>query len=814
MSIHDNNATIRPGISDEFLRAAGVEVIPTGEHSLRIPYRDCNGKLTGHCRWRLRRPVAGQKYDQPPDTGSHVYFHHRPLSEAKTLYGSEGEFKSLALAEAGCETIGFPGLHCYTRQEVEGEELAPVLLKGILEAVATTKCERLVFVGDSDTLTNIEYYRSAGVLAQELPEGVSVGLLQVPLGGPKGVDDIRHAKNSQFPEWLAEMEAKTLTVDKTKSFLVAAAHCLEARGKALHELPPADRDHQIERLVRMAAYARISKEGSLAIVHICHTIQKLTKLNKDTFNKVVEEQVREIVGGDADVSNANEKIAYYDRIQPWPVDRPLEDIIAESRDITSRFVVVDPRCVLLTSCWAVGFTFAYPDSPYLPMLVVTGAEEDSGKTTYIRVVGRQSYRAYRIVSATTIHRVVAVYRGTFLLDECKDLSENRDLRAFLNDGFDNNSNHPVDSSFLPRYDMESGQLLEFDPRFPKICAGIGTFLERDTLSRSLVINMERYTAEESRGVKEYCHCTDDITLPIYRASLGYWTEDRQREYGAVCREVLRDIPSSIRSRQRQKFVPLLAVAKLGGRQLFDETLAAIEWFSTIPDTSNPQLGHRLLCDIARIFHRQVLLHKRTALDPITGAPSVVLRQPTTGVYLMPTQKLVELLLALPEAPWKCYGRDKRPLDDEVLYSLLRPYKLVSERLKITGTKARGLTYQTFCERYERFRRPGDPGLESVRDELDRDFGSPDDPSDEPPNNPPGGPGKPPPTHPAPPGSGTSSKAPDAGSTPSKENIAGKTPKQPGPLAPLEVNPLDINDLIRGRVPENRSSNLEGVAPNS
>ena len=166
------------------------------------------------------------------------------------------------MAEAGCMVIGFPGLHCYTRQEVDGVELPPILLEGILEAVAATKCERFVFVGDSDTLTNLEYYRSAWVLAQGLPEEVSVELLQVPLGGPKGVDDIRQAKNSQFPAWLAEMEAKTLTVDRTKSFLVAAAHCLEVRGGTLHELPPAERDHQIERLVRMAAYAR-TLEGKL-----------------------------------------------------------------------------------------------------------------------------------------------------------------------------------------------------------------------------------------------------------------------------------------------------------------------------------------------------------------------------------------------------------------------------------------------------------------------------------------------------------------------------------------------------------------------
>ena len=70
--------------------------------------------------------------------------------------------------------------------------------------------------------------------------------------------------------------------------------------------------------------------------------------------------------------------------------------------------------MLLTSCWAVGFTFAYPDSPYLPMLVVTGAEEDSGKTTYIQlwVINLQALRAYRIVSAEQpfMGIVVAVYR--------------------------------------------------------------------------------------------------------------------------------------------------------------------------------------------------------------------------------------------------------------------------------------------------------------------------------------------------------------------------------------------------------------------
>ena len=38
----------RPGISDEFLRAAGVEFVTDPESHLRIPYYDREGRPTGH----------------------------------------------------------------------------------------------------------------------------------------------------------------------------------------------------------------------------------------------------------------------------------------------------------------------------------------------------------------------------------------------------------------------------------------------------------------------------------------------------------------------------------------------------------------------------------------------------------------------------------------------------------------------------------------------------------------------------------------------------------------------------------------------
>src|SRR5260221_5473611 len=215
--------SIRPGISDEYLFAAGVEVLLEGTYSLRIPYYDWLGKPTQHNRWRLRNPLPDQKYYQEPNRGSHVYFNHLPLVSAPKLYATEGEFKCLALREAGLQAFGLPGLHSYTHED---PDVPPILLPGIFEALQATGCLRVCFIGDCDTLTNLEYFRSAGVLAQGIPPDIGVELLQIPLGGPQGIDDILAQSNGDFPNWLAQEEKKAFLVDLKKSFLLCAALCL------------------------------------------------------------------------------------------------------------------------------------------------------------------------------------------------------------------------------------------------------------------------------------------------------------------------------------------------------------------------------------------------------------------------------------------------------------------------------------------------------------------------------------------------------------------------------------------------------------
>ena len=707
--------TIRPGISDPFLFAAGVEVIPEGEFSLRIPYYDWQGKLTGHNRWRLRNPLPDQKYHQLPNSGVQVYFSHIPLTKTDILYVTEGEFKTLSLLEAGYIALGLPGLHCYTHDD---PDIPPVLLPGILEAIQLSACRRLCFVGDADTITNLEYFRSAGVLAGGIPQGILVELLQLPLDGPKGIDDLRESVNGEFPKRLVEMELGAFEVDPKKSFLIAAALCLETKGLLIHKLSPVLREHHIARVVRMAAQARLSNENRLAIERFNIIAQQVSGLNQKVFARSVEAVLNEIKeeeqGAKAEQTHGT-KNQYYDAIKPSPVERPLGDIITEIREVTSQYIVTNSKNILLTSCWAV-HTFVFKRSPYLPLLVFTGAEEDCGKSTYMRVVGRMSYRSFVLVATLSLHRVTQVYPGTYLLEESKALYENREMIAFLNAGFDNHSQHPVDSPILPRYDMEGRELLEFDPRFPKMCAGIGSYLERDTLSRSIIINMERFLPEEMARTKEYTEDIEQVTLPIYRALMTFWAAERQTEFGVRCKRVFNKFPSEFRSRNRQKFVPLLAVAELAGKELFEETLEAAVWKLNERDYGSPAIQHQLLCDVARVFFRQVLLYKKRIPDPATGRPSVILVQPK-DVFLFPTLTIVELLLALPEAPWKSYGPKRQVLTPHALFDMLRVYDLHPEHLRIQKTTYRGLIFPVFCERYDRFSRIGDPTLESIAVEL-------------------------------------------------------------------------------------------------
>jgi DNA polymerase I len=696
------DSTLREGISDEFLTAAGVRVLPADSpRKFEIPYRDWQGKLTGHFRWRLRHPLPDQKYGQDPDSGYHAYFNHLPLRPDPELYLTEGEFKALSLAEAGFQVIGLPGLHCYTHPD---PEVPPVLLPGIVDTVGVSSCEVVYFIGDSDTLTNLEFYRSATVLANGI--SVPVFTIQLPLGGPKGIDDLRDSCNGEFPVQFAEMRRGAMVIPQRVNFLLIAKNCLATYGDSIHQLAdPLERDRHVERLVKMAASARLSGQTELVIEQFCTQAQRTSKLTQAAFNRSVDGEIkRRKADASEDIAAAEERdelLRYFNSIKPWPAMVPISEMLWLTHEKLEKYVWTKPVYRIIATAW-IPVTYVFQASPFLPMLIFTSPQEESGKTAFMTTMVWMCYRpvASSLISSAGAHRWLEQYQGTIWSDEVKSIEDNPGMTALWNLGF-NNSGHPVDTPVVRRYDAETKQNLNFKVSYMKMLAGIGSFLSPDTISRSLVVPMIRALPHEMDQIEDYVFITEEEMDSIRRM----WTRWRADYLGTFRKDVLRTIrmmPKDIRGRNKQKFSSLFTVCRLaadGWYEMIEK--AAREMMTVVPAGTGTRLDRTLLRDMYFIGKHQLDLKRR-------GLPTVIALGRAAKRDFISADEWVKALRKLPESPWMSWNKSRKILDVKDMYYLLRPRGLDKpERFKEHMLNWAGFYLETIFKAFEPYKEPGD-----------------------------------------------------------------------------------------------------------
>ncbi len=336
----------RPGISDEFLAKAGVTVLPDPER-LHIPYHDIDGTPTGHYRDRFKAPVTGsdgkpQRYSQPFESGMHAYLPQIPLVKGEDLFVTEGEFKALALCESGYNAVGLPGLFCYCDGEI---------LPGLAQAVGLVAPPAINFIGDADTLFNLDFYRSAKFLADAF-KGTPVRLIQPPLDGPKGVDDVKEETGRRFNRWLDAATQDAALVVKGQNFVQTAAIRLEEKARTVTTL-------HLERLMKMAVEATKTSEPLWARNHLIEIIQKCSKLKQAHFDKALKEKLNEGTEQSIGADHKDELLAHYDWIKnnPWSDPVELSDTLQELYDLTKIFIATEDDTRILAALW-VGITYA------------------------------------------------------------------------------------------------------------------------------------------------------------------------------------------------------------------------------------------------------------------------------------------------------------------------------------------------------------------------------------------------------------------------------------------------------------------------
>lgn len=327
----------RPGISAQMLKEAGVRWIEAEdafsaigyrESGLLIPYRTLTGEILAvngrpFARLRLESPRdGGAKYLSPAKGGCQAYFPPgllKLLTPGITLGIVEGEFKSMALVEAGFPCVGIGGISSACPKNCQGE---PEVLPALTSLIAEVKPTRLAFIGDSDTALIGDFSREALKLAQlaRLP----VCLPRIPLDAPgKGPDDLRSIWGTEFPvRWQAILDAAELLTNQT-TVPALAVRILRRERAALGRLDSDARDKAGERLIRLAAFI---SDDTLRAAELEKIAVDVLGTTRAVFRAAVKARKTE-AAQEADERTAKEAIAelganganplYFDGVNYW-----------------------------------------------------------------------------------------------------------------------------------------------------------------------------------------------------------------------------------------------------------------------------------------------------------------------------------------------------------------------------------------------------------------------------------------------------------------------------------------------------------------
>ena len=170
----------------------------------------------------------------------------------------------------------------------------------------------------------------------------------------------------------------------------------------------------------------------------------------------------------------------------WEV-KPAEDpvdatqLFAEIETRILQHVVMPKDLAFVVALW-VGQTWIHQHGTYSPILGVTSAERDSGKSTLMGVIAFLVRRSLLSVgvSAAALYRSIEKWNPTFVVDEADDtFVDNPDLRQVINSGWTRGQG-------VMRCDPDTNEPRRFPTFCPKAIALKGKRMPDTILSRTII----------------------------------------------------------------------------------------------------------------------------------------------------------------------------------------------------------------------------------------------------------------------------------------------------------------------------------------
>src|SRR5215472_8919501 len=309
----------------------------------------------------------------------------------------------------------------------------------------------------------------------------------------------------------------------------------------------------------------------------------------------------------------------------------------------------------------VGQSWIHQHGTYSPILGVTSAERDSGKSTLMGVVGflvRRSLLSVGI-SAAALYRSIEKWNPTFVVDEADDaFVDNPDLRQVINSGWTRGQG-------VMRCDPDTNEPRRFSTFCPKAIALKGRKMPDTMLSRTIFIEMKRRLRSEN--VNHFRH-TDDVGFARMRSQLARWAED----HGEILGAALPDQPEGFINRTASNWQLMFAIADSLGEG--ERARAVAQRIAGATDMASA--GVALLQDINTMF-------EASTLDYLTS------------------KTIIERLTADPEKPWAEWSRGK-PITEKGVAALLHEYRIFSRTVGPQDARAKGYRKADFEDAWQRY----------------------------------------------------------------------------------------------------------------
>ncbi len=349
----------------------------------------------------------------------------------------------------------------------------------------------------------------------------------------------------------------------------------------------------------------------------------------------------------------------------WEVT-PAEDPVDAARvfaDIEARILhhIAMPKHLAFVCALWVGYSWIHEHATYSPILFITSAERDSGKTTLSAILGFMVRRSLLSVgiSPAALYRSIEKWHPSFVIDEAdKAFAKSPDLAEVVNSGW-------TRGQTIVRCDPDTHEPRTYSTFCPKIVALKGKEAPDPTLSRAIFISMKRRTRSEP--IADFAHIDDDGFRRL-RSQLARWADDN----GAVLGLAAPAMPDGFMNRTAANWKLIFAIADSFGAG--DRAREAARRILGVTDM--PSAGVTLLEDIKIHFDR-------STLDYVTS------------------EQLIKDLTADPERPWAEWGHGK-PITQKGVGGLLHDFQIKSREVGPRDHRAKGYRRADFTDAWGRY----------------------------------------------------------------------------------------------------------------